>query len=550
MTKPVHPAPVGDWPLKGSLINACGDRWHGQAMGNLCFSPDGAVFDGRSARFEIRQVDDLFARGDFTLSADIRIDSAEAESIGDLATKFDPLTRTGFNWSIMDHGGVTSASSNYRNLSFCFDAGSAPQWSDCGRPGNALHICALTVHLGRLYAATFEHGDGEIGRVFRYAGNQRWEDSGVPCKANSVFSLASIDDVLYAASGRYDPRNSALNDTGNMNEETRIWRMDDSEKWQDCGSPRPEGDDLYMLGIYRGRMYAAPSFSRGLYRYEHGQRWTVCAESYPRLLALCQWRGHLYGGSNKALRTLGPPPQREIRFTMLPDADGVYRYDDTTDAWTGCGPIPTETQMYAFCVHRGSIFTGTWPSARVFRSTSGIGWRDCGNLHPDEKEVMAMCVYNGMMYAGTLPGADIYRYDGGERWTQVGNVDSTPNVKYRRAWSMAVHDGTLFVGALPSGRVHAMRTGVAATDSAQMPNDGAWHRVTAVREGATARIYLDGQIRAESAAAKSSNFDLINSLPLQIGFGSHDFFRGKMANLRLYDCALSSRQIGQMDRQR
>jgi len=128
----------------------------------------------------------------------------------------------------------------------------------------------------------------------------------------------------------------------------------------------------------------------------------------------------------------------------------------------------------------------------------------------------------------------------------VGNVDSTPEVKYRRAWSMAVHDGALFVGALPSGRVHAMRVGVAATDSEQMPHDGGWHRFTAVRQGSTAKMYLDGRLRAESIAAPVREFDLTNSQPLQIGFGTHDYFKGKMADFRIYNRALSSRQIEQL----
>ena len=56
-------------------------------------------------------------------------------------------------------------------------------------------------------------------------------------------------------------------------------------------------------------------------------------------------------------------------------------------------------------------------------------------------------------YAGTLPLGEVYRYEGGTQWTLSACVDDTPDVIYRRAWSMAVHDGQLHVGTLPSGKV-------------------------------------------------------------------------------------------------
>jgi hypothetical protein len=531
---------IGHWPLLGNTKNAAADALHASPQGNLTFVADGAIFDGRDAKLVIADATSCFGRGDFTLSARIWIDAGEAESIGDIAGKFDPATRTGFNWSVADHGGVTSASSNYRNLNFSFDAGTTPKWSDCGRPGNARLICALTAHRGELYAATSEFGDTEIGRVFRYAGNQQWEDTHVPCTANTVFGLASIDGVLYAASGRYDPRNSSLPLVGNLNEQTRIWRLEPGGTWRDCGNPCPTSNDLYNLAIYRGRLYGAPSYSRGLHRLEVDGSWTQCAEGYPRFLSLCQWRGHLYGASNKGLRHQGPPPERKITFTLLPDSDGVYRYDDRADSWTACGKIPNEDQMYSFAVHRGALYTGTWPNCKVFRSAGGIGWEDCGQFHPDEKEVMGMCIYNGMMYAGTLPAADVYRYDGDHHWTNVGNVDQTQGVKYRRAWSMAVHDGRLFVGSLPAGNVYAMNVGAVASDSHQLTTG--WHRAAAVRQGNMAKLYINGQLRGQ-ATASAANLDLTNRVPLTIGLGAHDHFRGKMADLRLHNRALTEGEI-------
>ena len=69
----------------------------------------------------------------------------------------------------------------------------------------------------------------------------------------------------------------------------------------------------------------------------------------------------------------------------------------------------------------------------------------------DELETMGMMVYNGKLYAGTLPLAEMYRYDGDKTWTRLQQLDLTPDVRYRRAWSMAVHGGRLYCGTLPWG---------------------------------------------------------------------------------------------------
>lgn len=532
---------IGHWPLAGDASDHSGNANHARVCGSLSFKSQTALFDGRGAHLEVPDHPRLrLGRSAFSLTARIWMDSSEAEVIGDIASKFDPKTRTGFNFSVADHGGVTSASSNYRNLNFAIDAGTSPQWSDCGRPGDAACIFALAVNAGSLYASTFELGQG-VGRVYRYLGVGRWEDTHLPTKANSVASLAAMDGCLYAAAGVYDARGSSLGNAANLNLDYRVWRLESDGKWTDCGAPpMDEGEeDLMVLVIYRGKLYATPSYHTGLYRYDGEKRWTACAPPYPRFFTLSQWRGHLYAGTNKSWRRLGPPPERERLYTLLPEAAAVYRYNDQDNTWAGCGQIESETQMYCFSVHRGDLYVGTWPSAKMYRSTTGIGWEDCGRVHPDEQELMGVGVYNGMMYTGTLPAADIYRFDGAHQWTKVGQTDQTQGVKYRRAWSMAVHDGKLFVGTLPSGHVFSMQTGAVACDSRQLTTG--WHDVAAVRGTDGVRLYVDGQLRGQCAGG--AELDLSNDQPLRIGFGAYDYFRGKMADVRLYNRALSVDQL-------
>eukprot|EP01049_Picozoa_sp_SAG25_P000092 SAG25_NODE_3_length_30426_cov_8.268210_21_plen_107_part_00 len=90
------------------------------------------------------------------------------------------------------------------------------------------------------------------------------------------------------------------------------------------------------------------------------------------------------------------------------------------------------------------------------------------------------------MYAGTLPAGEVYRYDGGTRWTFSACVDATPGVKYRRAWSMAVHDGQLHVGTLPSGKVWSFRSGHVAT----VDDGGGAASVVSLWAAVLAEIYL------------------------------------------------------------
>jgi hypothetical protein len=153
---------------------------------------------------------------------------------------------------------------------------------------------------------------------------------------------------------------------------------------------------------------------------------------------------------------------------------------------------------------------------------------------------MGLAVYNCMLYAGGLPTASIYRYDGDHRWTHVGRVDHTPSVPLRRAINMAVHEGRLCVGTLPSGRVWAMEVGQVASHDRNLPPG--WHSIAAVRRQGRLRLCLDGKFVAESRETPQA-LDLSCDAPLRIGFGRHDFFNGRLRDLRIYRRALSDSEI-------
>ena len=194
-------------------------------------------------------------------------------------------------------------------------------------------------------------------------------------------------------------------------------------------------------------------------------------------------------------------------------------------------------------IYEGRVHVGTWPTGSVFTYGGPQKWNHVGRLGM-EKEVMGMSVYNGKLYAGTLPLADVYRYDANSKWTSVGQLDKTPNVRYRRAWTMAVYQGKLYCGVLPSGHVLSLEAGKCATYDHELPPG--WHHLAAVKTKDRLQIYLDGKPVAQSTAFKPGAYDLQPKSSLKIGFGQHDYFNGKLRDVRLYNRALSPAEVAKM----
>jgi hypothetical protein len=218
---------------------------------------------------------------------------------------------------------------------------------------------------------------------------------------------------------------------------------------------------------------------------------------------------------------------------------GVFRYDGAS-GWNLAGEQLGTTQTYSFAVYGGKLHVGTWPTGSVFRDDGQTEWTNAGQLG-QELEVMGMAVYNGKLYAGTLPLAQVYRYEGDGNWTLTGRLDFTPDVRYRRAWSMAVYDGKLFCGTLPSGHVYSLEAGKCVTyDRALEPG---WRHLAAVRAGDRLRLFVDGEHVATSSEFDPAAFDIANDVPLRIGFGTHDYFNGSLAEVRLYSRALADAEV-------
>jgi poly(3-hydroxybutyrate) depolymerase len=518
---------LAHWPLKGDARDRSGNGAHAEVCGAVDFQsigPDGAVattagFNGRDAWLEVplERVPTL-GSGDFSISVWVHADEATDDVPGDLISRYDPATRRGFHLSLKTNAGVTSSQANFRHLQFGIDDDRASAWIDCGRPGNALLAFALAVHQGMLYAGTCEPGAEESGRVFRHAGGEKWIDRGAPDRSNAVTALAVFDGQLYAGTGKYRVAGSALPESPNEHRGGRVFRYAGEQKWTDCGQ-LPEAEAVGGLVVFRGALYASSLYRpAGFFRYDGEQGWIDCGvPDGKRVESLGVYNGHLYASSY--------------------DGGHVYRFDG--DDWTDCGQLGENTQTYSLAVYEGRLHVGTWPSGRVYRFEEIGRWTDVGRLG-EELEVMGMLVHNGRLIAGTLPLAEVYEYRGEGTWNRLARLDHTPDVRYRRAWTMAEHDGRLFCSTLPSGKVFAFEAGRSVMWGRSFPSG--WRHVAAVRAGDQLSLYVDGEQVAESTPLDAA-FDLDSESPLRIGFGANDCFHGRLSDLRLYGRALRSAEI-------
>lgn len=521
---------IGHWPLQrdGKDLSKSGN--HGINHG-VRFAPTGAVFDGVNDFIEVPDAQSLgLGTSDFSISVWVRTDAPVKDVIGDIVSKFDPTTRTGMNFRVMNSVGATSAQSNHRHLFFGIDSRSEPKWVDRGRPGHNKMTWALTVFDGDLYAGTWEPGEGEAGHVYRHAGGQQWVDLGSPDRCNAVSSLGEHEGQLYAGGSFYSGRGSAQPISPNKHPGGRVFRYDGNDRWIDCGKI---GDVYTVTGLvsFGGRLYATtcdsygcPSRTAACYRYEGGTKWSFVGDAGGRLGAFLVHNGDLYA-------------------TVF-GKHAFARYEGET-SWQPLGVAPNTGQTYSAVIYRGRIRLGTWPTGTVFEFAGPNQFHSMGRLG-EEKEVMAMAVYNGKLYAGTLPLGKVFRYDEDD-WTDTGQLDTTADVLYRRVWSMAVYEGQLFAGTMPAGRVLSMEAGRCVSDGRSLAPG--WRHLTAVRSDGALKLFIDATCVAHRADFDAPNPDLDNTRPLLIGFGENDYFQGAMRDLRIYRRALSQSEIQTLSNQ-
>lgn len=530
-----EPILIGHWPLRQDVEEVSGSKLKSVAR-NIRFAPDGpsssptgaAVFNGLNSVIEVAPSPALdFGATDFSVAMWVKTEDELDDLIGDLVSRYDSTSRTGFHLGIYTHGGVTTSQSNSRQLHFGIDSGRLDRdFLSHGRLGNAVFVFALCVYNDQLYAATCHAGKDEAGHIFRFAGSDGWIDLGSPDKANAISAMAVHKGRLFVASSKYRLAGSSLSESQNMNFGGKVYQLGENDQWIACGTLSPETEAVGSLVVFNGDLYASSLYRpAGFFRYAGGQQWEACpTPDGKRAEALAVFNGAIYA--------------------TCYDEGSVFRFDGRQ--WEHVGKIPNATQTYGFGVYRGELYVSEWPQAHVFRYIGGSTWVDSGKLG-EELEAMPLLVYNGKMYGGTLPRAEVYRFEGGKQWAKIGQVDKTPDVKYRRAWSMAVFKGRLYVGTLPAGQVLSTEAGRNATLDRELASG--WHHLSAVRALHHLELYVDGELVAKSPIPDSEKYVHSTSEPLYIGFGAQDFFRGQMADVRLYRGSLTPEQARRLARQ-
>jgi hypothetical protein len=525
---------LAHWKLAGDFQDSSGNNLHATSRGVVFEtdfsgpSPISAAFRGKGEFLSVPHSDLLkLGTADFSLSLWVHTEQALNDEIGDLVSKFDPVKRAGFQISVRNNTGVTTSLTNERQLQFGIDSTTEPKWTDLGRPGGESSIVpfSLAEFDGKLFAGTCEPAKNGKGDVYFLNEKREWQRIPVPHLANTVSSLAAHDGNLYAGTAKYRVAGSALAESENLNLGGQLFRLNPAQDgWIPIGQ-LPDTQGIGGMTAFQGQLYASSLYKpAGFFRYAGGDKWTsLPTPNGKRAVTLGVYNGYIWAGGY--------------------DEGHVYRFDGET--WTDMGRVGDNTQTYSFAIHEGRLCVGTWPSGKVFRLTEQNTWEDIGRLG-EELEVMAMLVHNGKLYAGTLPLADVHRYDGGQTWTKIKQVDLTPDVKFRRVWTMTQHRGQLVCGTLPSGHVHALETGASVMSG--KPIRAGWRQITAVKEKSRLSLYVDGVLQGTSTDFDSAQLDLSNQEALRIGAGSGDTFQGRMSDVRLYQGALTAEEIARMQR--
>lgn len=518
---------AGHWQLKVNTNDISGNERHALVKGDInlkVIGPDGnaytaAAFNGLNSWLEIpADKSPRLGKEDFSVALWINTCNELNDVPGDIISQYDSVYHNGFQLSLKSNA-VTTSHANALQLSFGIDNNQLSQWIDCGRPGKAICAFSMASYNGKLYAGTTQSGKDEAGHVYMYKDVNKWVDCGSPDKSNSVMSLAVFNGKLYAGTAKYRLAGSAQPESENLNLGGSIFRYEGDKNWVKCGQ-LPAVEAIGGLIVFKGSLYASSLYRpAGFFRYDGDSKWIDCGTpGGKRVVALGVYNGYIYATSY--------------------DGGYVYRYDG--NLWSDCGQLGNNTQTYSFAVYYGRLYVGTWPSGRVYRFEDVNKWTDVGRLG-NELEVMGMLVDNGRLIAGTLPLAEVYSYEGDTIWKKITRLDNTPDVKYRRAWTMAEFDGKVFCSTLPSGRIFSFEAGKNVISPGPVPPG--WHHVVATRSKDHLTLYLDGKQLSQSRSFDLSCFDLNNNEPLRIGFGPDDYFVGDMADLRLYNRCLNISEI-------
>ncbi|MFM8175617.1 MAG: LamG-like jellyroll fold domain-containing protein [Pirellulaceae bacterium] len=525
---PELPKPIASWPLTEDTQDEVSLRSL-RMLGNVALATNGVTCEGIGNHLESGAGEFDFGKSDFTITLRFQIPYQTAYPSGDLISQYDAALHRGFHLSVVSATGVTSCSPNHRHLQLGIDDDRWSQWGDMGRPGDSIMTFCLANLNGDLFAGTCEPGKNQTGKVYRFSDTKHWIDLAAPVACNAITAMAVHEGKLFVGTGKYRLAGSSLPESENLELGGEVLRYEGNQQWKSCGR-LPGTEAIASLVVYRDHLYASSLYKpAGFFRYEGEDRWTA--------LPL----------PNMATDDTTPPTDQRVEamavhagrlFASSYDGGNVFQWDDSQ--WQHAGKIEPNTQTYSFTTLEDRLLVGTWPSGRVYQKGQDHSWIDLGRLG-EELEVMGMMVHNGTVVAGSLPSGEVYRYRADQRWEKLATLDSTPDVRYRRVWTMAEWDGQLVASTLPSGKVFAAAAGTSV--QAAHAIDDRWHHVAAVRRGSDLELWMDGRFVARKHQPDLSTYDLSSQAILKIGSGRHGTLQGNIGQVQIFSRALSPKQL-------
>lgn len=548
---------VGHWKLQGDCRDHSG---HGNDGVNHGVKLDDGSFDGKSAYIEVPSNGSLkLGTGDFSICAKIYTPQELGDIVGDVIDMYDPETRRGITLSINSSAGGYQSQSTDRHVHFGIDNGKLSEWQDCGRPNPESNYVnnSMTVFKGKLYAGTTGAKDPkDWAHVYRYEGDGKWTDCGRvgDRKTTGVGAMIVHDGDLYAVTATYDWTRINSPDY----EPGHVYRYRGDNDWEDLGQV---GDDrtLNCVASYKGKLYVGggPQTWAVFAQNEDGQ-WTpsqVFPKRGPKKCfphTMCRYNGLLFvgypsvysfDGEKWSYAGVPTPPESKLQTHSMTIYQGklhagtwplakVAVYDGGED-WHDIGQVGVDgTEVNSLCVYNGKLYGGSLPRSEVCRYDGQPEWTLIKRLY-------------------SPPG-----------WTPVPPIENggNPTGEELNAWSrltsMTVYDGKLFcsTGSCTSsiddapidvrGKVFSIEAGKVVS----YDNDlgAGWKHIAAVRKGGQLQLYIDGKLVKTSSSFDPVDYDLSTDKPLRIGFGQTEYFDGKMADVRLYSRALGEEEVAQL----
>lgn len=547
---------IAHYPFAGDCLDHSGHNNHGTNHGVEFPRNGAALFNGSNAYIEVANSPSLrFGNEDFTLTVWIYTEKDQDDIIGDILDYYDPAARRGITLTIDSASGGYTGPGNDRHVHFGIDNAQTGEWRDCGRPNPESKYVSnsLTVYRGKLYAATSGGRDpGDWAHVYRYEGGQEWTDCGRVGDRNTtgVGPLIVHDDALYAVTSTYDW--TRVLEPEYRYEPGRVYRYEADGHWVDCG--QPSDNRTLNCGVsYKGKLYVGGG----------PDTWGVFAQAGA-------WRT-VKEFPQKGAQRCFPHAMTRFHGRLAVGYPVVYFFDGKDWEFAGAPvnrEVETMLQTHSLGVYQGRLLAGTWPDGLVAEYMGGEEWRPIGRVGEDGTEVMDLLVYNGRLYGCSIPRAEVCRYDSNGQWTSLKRFhspagwqpedprDAAPEGvrEWMRVTSMTIYDGKLFAStgnctssALDSpdldtiGKVYCYDAGRVASDDDDL--GPGWKHIAAIREGGVLKLYSSGKLAAQSESFNPGDYDLTTDQPLRLGFGQVDYFKGQMADLRIYNRALGEAEV-------